>query len=271
MKIYWLPKKISPQKKTFDKSNWRPYTKHNYSKFNVYHTWTEYINRLTSVLSGFVFLFLMIYALRVIKTNKTVVILAFGAFLGMLFEAWLGKTVIDSVLKPSIITLHMVIGLLIIALLLKLLYITSEKTYNQFIKPDKTLQIFLKIAIVLTLIQIALGTQVRQFVDEQVHLMGFENKKMSLYAPNGFFYMHRSFTVLIVLVNSWIYFKSQKLQTGFALPFWILVFIGVETLTGILMYYTDFPMGTQAIHLLFGAILFGLQYYLILQYAKKSI
>ena len=28
------------------------------------------------------------------------------------------------------------------------------------------------------------------------------------------------------------------------------------------MYYAEFPLGTQAIHLLSGAILFGLQFYL---------
>ena len=35
--------------------------------------------------------------------------------------------------------------------------------------------------------------------------------------------------------------------------------------TGILMYYADFPLGTQAIHLLSGALLFGVQFYLWMQ------
>jgi len=36
------------------------------------------------------------------------------------------------------------------------------------------------------------------------------------------------------------------------------------------MYYAEIPIGTQAIHLLAGALLFGLQFYLWLQnrYAK---
>jgi len=248
----------------FELQNWSPYTKHEYAIFNVYHTWTEYINRLASVLSGFVFLFLIVGALKFWKENKTITLLSFAAFFLMLFEAWLGKTVIDSVLKPSVITIHMVAGLLIIGLLIKLLYILSEKentgkSYHVFF------QRLLGFSILLSVIQIALGTQVRQFVDEQVQLFGFENKQMSLYNPSVKFYIHRSFTIVIVLLNFLIFWKNETLKLAFKLPKYILLLLGLEALSGILMYYSDFPFGTQTVHLLSGAVLFGLQYYLYLQ------
>ena len=248
----------------FNASNWGPYTKHEYAVFNVFHTWTEYINRLAAVLSGFVFLFLIVGSLKYWSVRKSITLLSFGAFFLMLFEAWLGKTVVDSVLKPSIITVHMVAGLFIIGLLLKILHLLSEKQlevkkYNSFF------QKLLGFSIVLSVIQIALGTQVRQFVDEQVKFFGFESKQMSLYNPSVKFYVHRSFTIVIVLLNFLIFWKNKTLGLNFKLPTYIIGLLVFEALSGILMFYSDFPFGTQAVHLFSGASLFGAQFYLYMQ------
>ncbi len=252
----------------FNANNWTNYTKHNYAKFNKYHTWTEYINRLASVLSGFVILFLIYGAAKFWKTDKRIPLLAFTAFFLMLVEAWLGKTVVDTNLKPTIITIHMVIGLVIIALLLQLKFIVSDKktkyNYNSLFNK------LLIVSVVFSLIQIALGTQVRQFIDEQVKLYGFENKDYSLMNPSFKFYFHRSFTIAIVLVNFGMFYLNQIKNLGYKLVNWIVFILFIETITGILMYYAEFPLGTQAIHLLAGAILFGLQFYLWTQ-SRKSV
>lgn len=250
----------------FSINNWANYTKHDYAKFNKFHTWTEYINRLASVLSGFVFLFLIYAAAKFWKENKTIPLLAFGAFFLMLFEAWLGKTVVDSNLTPTIITIHMVVGLIIIALLLQLKFIVSDKktTYNSLFNK------LLIASVIFSLIQIAMGTQVRQFIDEQVKLFGFENKNYSLMNPSFKFYFHRSFTIAIVLVNLGLFYINQIKNLGYKLVNWIVFLIFIETITGILMYYAEIPLGTQAIHLLSGAILFGLQFYLWMQ-SRSSV
>ena len=251
---------------SFYVENWETYKKHDYAKFNKYHTWTEYINRLVSVVAGFVFLFLIAGASRFGKENKTIPILAFVAFFLMLFEAWLGKTVVDTNLTPEIITIHMVIGLVIIALLLKLKFIISPK--NKTYKYNSLFNKLLIVSVIFSLIQIAMGTQVRQFIDEQVKQFGFENKNYSLLNPSFKFYFHRSFTIAIVLVNLGLFYLNQIKDLGYKLVNWIVFLIFLEAITGILMYYAEFPIGTQAIHLLSGAVLFGLQFYLWLQSKK---
>lgn len=246
----------------FNPSNWEQYTKHDYAIFNVFHTWTEYINRLVSVLAGFVFLFLMYKSLVFWKSKRSLTVLSFTAFLLMLFEAWLGKTVVDSNLKPTLITIHMVVGLLIIGVLLRTYFLSRPQ--QQF----KTNSIFTKlliVSVIFSLIQVAMGTQVRQFIDEQVKLFGFENKNYSLMNPSFKFYFHRSFTIAIVLVNFGMFYLNQTKQLGYKLVNWIMALIFLEIITGILMYYAEFPIGTQALHLMAGAILFGLQFYLWMQ------
>ena len=250
----------------FDISNWKEYTKHEYATFNKFHTWVEYINRLITVLSGFIFLFLITASLKFRKENKWIPIIAFSAFFLMLVEAFLGKLVVDSNLKPTMITLHMVIGLFIIGFILRLLFIIrKEKTVFKY---HSLFNMLLIVSIVFSLIQIAMGTQVRQFIDEQVKLFGFENKEYSLMNPSFKFYFHRSFTIAIILVNFGLFYLNQLHNLGYSLVKWILVLLFLETITGILMYYAEFPLGTQAIHLLSGALLFGVQFYLWLQSRK---
>lgn len=250
----------------FNPNNWSVYTKHDYATFNKFHTWTEYINRLVSVVAGFVFLFLLIGSIKFWKENKWITILSVAAFLLMLFEAWLGKTVVDTNLTPTVITIHMVVGLIIIGLILKILFIISERESSY--KYHSLFNKLLIISVVFSLVQIAMGTQVRQFIDEQVKLFGFENKEYSLMNPSFKFYFHRSFTIAIVLVNFALLYLNQVKKLGYTLVNWVIVLLFLETITGILMYYGDFPMGTQAVHLLAGALLFGIQFYLWLQSRK---
>jgi cytochrome c oxidase assembly protein subunit 15 len=252
----------------FNISNWKKYTKHDYAKFNKYHSWTEYINRLSSVLAGFVFLFLIYAAAKFWKENKTIPLLAFAAFFLMLVEGAMGKIVVDTNLKPGLITIHMVLGLVIIALLLQLKFIISDNKTKY--KYNSLFNKLLIVSVLFSLIQIALGTQVRQFIDEQVKQLGFENKNYSLMDPSFKFYFHRSFTIAIVFVNLGLFYINQIKGLGYQLVNWIVFLIFLETITGILMYYAEFPLGTQAIHLLSGAILFGLQFYLWIQ-SRKTV
>jgi len=99
-------------------NNWESYTKHDYAKFNATHTWVEYINRLCGALSGIPILIFTILSFWFYKKNKWITILSLLTVFGMAFQAWLGKTVVDSNLAPFKITIHMVMALVIVAMIL---------------------------------------------------------------------------------------------------------------------------------------------------------
>ncbi|MDB4297654.1 COX15/CtaA family protein [Flavobacteriaceae bacterium] len=256
---------------SFNIQNWEPYLKHDYAKFNVYHTWTEYINRLSSVLSGFVFLALIILVTFRKEKIKGVQTLVYLAFAGMLFEGWLGKTVVDSNLSPYIITVHMIGGLFIIGFLIRALFLTQNNSnISGKVTYEKTFHLLVLISLLMLVSQILLGTQIRQYVDEQVKAFGFEHKQFRLLNPSFKFYFHRSYTIAIVLINACLFWMNKKYTLGYKAVKWVVLLLGFEAVTGILMYYVNFPFGTQAIHLLSGALLFGVLLHIYFQSSRAK-
>lgn len=245
----------------YNETNWERYTQHDYALFNPVHTWIEFLNRLLGALGGLATLVVGILSFWLWKKSKLIPLIAWGIIFGMGFQAWLGKTVVDSNLQPFKITIHMVMALVIVALLLYLYYISKEnkRTINLPIN-IKAWTIF---ALALTLVQIAMGTQVRQFVDEQIDLLGEGTQALWLDPAPLLFYVHRSFSLLVTGLNIWLFLRLRKLDFPTQQMQQVLVLIGLEIATGILMYYVDFPFSSQPLHLLFAALLFGAQSYLL--------
>ena len=240
---------------------WEPYTKHDYAVFNPYHTWIEYINRLLGALSGLAILLVFASSLSYWKTQKKITFLAFLTVVGILFQAWLGKTVVDSNLLPLKISLHMTMALLLVGCLILLLYWSPAK--KEIFTVSKTTKNIAYFGLILTLIQIGMGTQVRQFIDVQMHAFNLSNAAAWLAKPPVLFFIHRSFSLLVFFVHAYLFvsfFKKGKIPT--ALQF-MLLFIGLEISTGILMYYWDFAFASQPLHLLFASLLFGAQTFFI--------
>ncbi len=252
----------------FSSNRWEPYTKHEYAIFNPWHTWIEFINRLLGALAGLATLVLAIASFGHWKKRKSVTILSLLTVFAMGFQAWLGATVVYSVLEPVKITIHMVMALVIVAMLLYLIYITRENRKD--IRFNRSLLTLVLIAAGLTLIQIVLGTQVRQFVDHQIDLVGETAKNLWLQNPPMSFYIHRSFSILVVLLNGYLGFRIHKDRLGLPKINWVLAIIALEVMSGMAMYYLGFPFSTQPIHLMLAALLFGTQFYLVLEVMNAS-
>ena len=248
---------------SYDPQDWENYEKHDYAIFNPTHTWVEYINRLVGALAGITVLIMAFLSIKKYRHRKQITILSWLCVFMMGFQAWLGATVVYSVLAPAKITIHMVMALVIVAVLLYLLYISKETKTNQ--TKTRTFQILLIVAVIMTLIQVVMGTQVRQFVDEQVRSLGYDAKDLWLSDPDVIFYVHRSFSILVLLVNLFLWWKNRKMNLQLNRINIVIAFILLEVATGVAMYNFDFPYLSQPLHLVIASLLFGFQFYLLME------
>ena len=245
--------------KTFSDSNWGFYTQHDYAIFDPYETWIEYLNRLLGVVAGLAVLIMTILSFWKWKKNISHTFISVLILLGMGFQAWLGKTVVDSNLAPYRVSLHMGMALLIVLGLVFLLFSNQKKAIS--IPRNITLKVLAWFAVLLTLFQIGLGTQVRQFVDLQMD----EPPGQWLDPAPIKFYVHRTFSLVVLGVHLILFWILRKMKRNVKVFNQILGLIGLEIFSGILMFYFDFPFSSQPLHLIIAALLFGAQSFFILQ------
>ena len=242
------------------------YPKHQYAEFNAFHTWTEYINRLLTGLLGLPILVMTFLAMLYYKRSNDYwpVIYSVFAIVMILFEAWLGKMVVDKNLNTSTITLHMVGSLGILLSLLFLIRRTNEKAiYTIPVVLRKALSFFF----IIHLVQLLLGTQVRESVDLLLE-NGIGRNILIDNLPVGF-KIHRSFSILIVILATMMYFQYKRLEIKPRKFTYLFVVLGLEVLFGVGLAYLGLPKVLQPLHLLFSILLFALSGMLLLESKKK--
>jgi cytochrome c oxidase assembly protein subunit 15 len=236
-------------------------------EFNPVKTWTEYVNRLLGAFTGIMIFLTLLASLPFLKSgNKQIFYLSLAAFILVGFQGWLGAKVVSFELKPVIVTLHMLFAIVIVFVLLYLLtwsgyvdrlLIVSEGTKRGLNALGVTI-------LSLSLIQILLGTQVREELDEVIFKMGYAVRGEWIDHLRIEFYIHRSFSIVVLLFNAlWIrrIFKLEGIKSfaGRVATGCILV-LAAEIVTGLLMAYFGVPPYAQPLHLTFAIVLIGLQF-----------
>ena len=243
----------------FNPKNWQDYTKHDYSVFNPLHTWVEFINRLIGVVCGISVLILGFYSIQFYKNKPIITLLSLLTIITVGFQAWLGKIVVDSNLSPYSITIHMLMALLIISILIFIHF--QNGNYKKNNVKNLALKNIVLLSLIFTIIQIVIGTQVREFIDQQIIMIGETKKNLWLLALPSIFLTHRSFSLLILTVNFFVIYLSRKINLNSKIIFWIIGIIAIEIILGVAMYYLHFPFSSQPLHLLLATILFGAQFF----------
>ncbi len=137
------------------------------TQFNPVLMWTEYINRLAGITTGLFITITFVFSFSYRKTRPSVFYSSLLAFLLVGFEGWLGGQVVESSLKGWIITVHMYAALAILMLLIYATFqaFSGEITFELDQDYQKKFMMAGLFLLAATLIEIALGAQLRQSVD----------------------------------------------------------------------------------------------------------
>jgi len=239
-------------------------------KFNVYKTWTEYINRLIGAIVGISLFLLFISSIYLKPFDNKIFLLSFLSIILVLFQAWLGSLVVSTNLLSGFITVHVIVALIIICNVILCYHLTSNIKLVNF-KSD-LLVFFIIVSFFLFFVQIVLGTNVRESVDGLFKFFGFNQRDLIIESLGINFIIHRSFSLLILIFQSITYYfilRQSKIELYFKnISRILLVLIILEILVGVGMAYFQIPKFLQPIHLFVAFLIFGIQFYVILLSVK---
>lgn len=243
-----------------------------HEEFNVAKTWTEYINRLTGAVAGIVMLLTAFFSFTYVRSKPAIFIWSVVNVFVVVFQAWLGSIVVSTNLMPWVITVHMLLALVIVGIAIYTFYLATtmrNKTIliNQHSIGLKALAI---LSLALTIVQVVYGTEVREGID---HLNDagvlrqdwIESVGPSYLVHRVLAYVSLGLTVILVfLVKS--KFSSLTLQSKYGII--LLILIGIQMASGIILARFDVPAFAQTTHLIVASLFFGTQYYLMLLMTK---
>lgn len=235
-------------------------------EFNAIKTWTEYLNRLVGAIIGILVFATFITSLKYWKEDKSITVVSALAVFLTGFQGWLGSIVVSTNLLPGTISVHMVLALVIVNVLLY----GAFKATSEFVKIEIDREIGKKLywitigLLILTTIQLVMGTQVREAIDGVKLLTERSNW---IEQSGDIFLIHRSFSWVIMIAGSYLIYVINKSgikglinQLGIAN---ILLILG-QIATGIGLEYFDMPPAFQVIHLVGIALMVCAQFLMIL-------
>ncbi|MBL4820745.1 MAG: COX15/CtaA family protein, partial [Gammaproteobacteria bacterium] len=234
--------------------------------------WTEYTNRLVGVTIGFLVFLTAVFSWSCRRHDPWIFRASVAAFFMVGFEGWLGPQVVSSNLQPGLITLHMLMALAIVAALLFAL--AQSRRGIMAAQPIANIHPGFKnglyIVLVFSVLQIAMGTQVREMTDLISRAQGEELRSSWIEFMPWFFYVHRSFSAVVLFSNIWLASLLVKSigwhhsLTRFALA--LIAVIGVSVVSGATLGHLGMPALIQPTHLLAASLLFGLQFMIWMGY-----
>lgn len=243
-------------------------------EFNVYQTWTEYVNRLVGALIGLLVFATAVLSLVYFKKDKRITFLSIAVVLLTGFQGWLGKVVVDKNLEGQYVTFHMLLAMVILAMLIVAVYFSRSWAKPRSLKVSIPSWVnWLGAGVVLvTLAQTLIGTQVREEVDMIAESLSFQARETYVDQLGATFAFHRVFWFVVVAgLLVWVralhrFAGSNPVVRNLS----IVMIVGVllEVLFGVILSNFDLPPVVQPLHLLIGTLIFAAQFALFIYVVK---
>lgn len=251
--------------------------------FNATKTWIEYVNRLLGALIGIFVFVTAVVAWPYWRRDPPVFWLAVASWLLTGFQGWLGSLVVSTNLLPVMVTIHMGLALLIVALLLyaahRARWQDAEQDLNhqleletlggqadEVVATNTGLRWLLWGTLLLTFGQIILGTQVREEIDQIAAATDYTQRATWIDKLGSVFESHRTLSAIVVLVNVYIGYQLWQMAVPtirrLVVATWMV--LGLEIVAGIVLAYYALPAFVQPIHLTLATLLFGAQFLTLL-------
>ncbi|MDB5014191.1 MAG: cytochrome oxidase assembly [Daejeonella sp.] len=247
-----------------------------HEEFNVTKTYVEYINRLIGVVFGFLLIALFVSSLTYYKTRKSIFFLsALNLFL-VAFQGWLGSIVVSTNLMSWIVTVHMLLAVAILAVcILTYFQAINLRDRNILVRhPSKSIRYLTIFVLIVSLIQITLGTTVREQIDYVADSMHHLDR-VDWVSKVGFnFVLHRDLAIIVLATNVVLFLlvRSKFVLNGLQFRFasFIISIIVLQLITGFMLSYMALPPVAQSMHIVLACLLFGAQYFLLLLLNKNK-
>lgn len=236
------------------------------AKFNIVLAWIEYFNRLFGVLVGLSIMVTLFLGMKYYFNRPHIRWPLIAAFILTLFQGWLGSVLVDTILNPITITLHLFFALIILILLVyvsqQAYYIENSRAENNSKYPGNMRSIFCAIAIVL-FAEIILGTEIRGGLEMIRKDNPMVESQFLIDMLGPFKYAHTILGILITVLTmiSWYFLVKKSInpsslivQTSSA----IVLLILVQIVLGEMLVFLEFIPIIQLFHLWIASWILGL-------------
>lgn len=246
-------------------------------EFNAAKTWTEYVNRLLGALVGLFLIGCVIASIAYLKTRSRIFYWSLFNLILVAFQGWLGSIVVSTNLLAWVVTIHMLVAIAILAISIYTYYEARSLRDKSLLSNISSgwVTILAYAGLLLTVIQITLGTEVREQIDMIAGIMNDLNRSQWVSRVGTNFIYHRDLAILVIIVNaiSFVMIRKRYPTGGYQYKYisYVLLLIVLQIITGLVLSYMGLPPFAQAIHILLATLVFGAQFYLLLLLKKSRL